>query len=155
MRDKLIEPFIEAFNQSADMIFNGWFENPKIEYITRFEKDAGVHVLLGLAGDIAGTVFLSAERDNALRLASAMEGKTFREFEDIAVSALQELLNIVAGGAITSFYEMDMEVDITPPTFVEGKEIDIRLFYPIISAELCWENIKVYLNLAVNENGDS
>jgi len=151
MRAELLNPFIRSFNHTIASFLNNSPQKKSVQVLSSLNHETNVHVFVGIAGDLSGTVFLSAGKENALRLAAAMTGLEFADFDDISASALQELLNITSGGAATELSQKDINIEITPPTFILGDNIDIRLIFPVISIELFVNNIAVYLNLSVKK----
>jgi len=151
MHAELLNPFISSFNQAVSMFFSDNPQKKKVQALNALNSNTNVHVFLGIAGDLYGTVLFSATKEDALQLASAMAGMPFDDFDDISASALQELLNITSGGAATEFSQMGIFTEITPPTFVTGDRIDVRLSFPMISVQLVIDTIQVYLNLSVKK----
>lgn len=151
MRAELLNPFIRSFNNTVSCFLKNCPQKKSVQVLSSLNHDTNVHIFLGVAGDLTGTVFLSAGRENALQLASAMTGLKCADFDDISASALQELLNITSGGAATEFSQMGINIEITPPTFILGDNIDIRVHFPVISVELFIDGVAVYLNLAVKK----
>ncbi len=151
MEAKLLNPFLSSFSQAISMFLGCDVQKKGVQAITSLNSNTGVHVFLGITGDLYGTVLLSTAKKSALQIASAMAGMNFKEFDDISASALQELLNVTAGGASTRLSEMSLRTEITPPMLVTGDKIDVRLSLPMISVRLGINSIDVYLNLSVKK----
>ncbi len=151
MEAKLLNPFLSSFSQAISMFLGCDVQKKGVQAITSLNSNTDVHVFLGITGDLYGTVLLSTAKKSALQIASAMAGTDFKEFDDISASALQELLNVTAGGASTRLSEMGLRTEITPPAFVTGDKIDVRLSLPMISVRLGINSIDVYLNLSVKK----
>ncbi len=150
MHANLLNPFISSLEQTI-MSFSGTrIKKQKVEVLTNgLNYGTNIHVFLGVTGDLYGNVLLSAEQKNGLRLASMMVGTNINTFDDMSVSALQELLNITSGNAITELAGMGIKADISPPAFLTGMQLDIRVSFPLISIFLSAEEIEFYLNLSL------
>lgn len=152
MNADLLNPFIVSLDQVI-MSFSGLnIEKQKVEVLTNaLNHGANIHVFLGVTGDLYGNVLLSAERKSGLQLASMMVGENLDDFNDMSISALQELLNITSGNAVTQLAEMGIKADISPPAFLTGLQLDIRVFFPLISILLSAGETKFYLNLSLKK----
>jgi chemotaxis protein CheX len=135
----------------AIFMFSGFsIKKQKVELLTNFlNRDTSVHVFLGVTGDLYGTVLLSADRKNSLLIASMMVGKSLEDFDDVSASALQELLNITSGNAITQLTETGIKADISPPAFLTGKQLNLRVSFPLVSILLNAGEVEFYLNLSL------
>jgi chemotaxis protein CheX len=146
----LLNPFISSLDQ-AIMSFSGFhIKKQKVEILTNaLNHGANIHVFLGVTGDFYGNVLLSADHKSGLQLASMMVGESLETFNDMSVSALQELLNITSGNAVTQLAEMGIKADISPPAFLTGLQLDIRVLFPLISVLLSAGETEFYLNLSL------
>lgn len=60
--------------------------------------------------------------DDAKKIASAMMmGMPVDEFNELAQSAISELVNMLTANASTNFSNNDVNVDISTPTLIHGK----------------------------------
>lgn len=85
-----------------------------------------VSVLIGVTGSLRGQFIITMKGDTAKGVASQMMGgMPVAELDEIGLSAIGELGNMVAGNASTAFAEMGVNIDITPPTILEGSRIKI------------------------------
>lgn len=87
---------------------------------TEFESDS-VIIMIGITGEMRGQVLLSLSYDNALTMASKMMmGMPVNDLDDMAISAISELGNMIMGNAATVFSTKGIAIDITPPTLCRG-----------------------------------
>ncbi len=150
MHAKLLNPFISSLDQAITSFSGVHIRKQKVEVLTKaLNYGTNIHVFLGVTGDLYGNVLLSAEYKNGLQLASMMVGSKIDSFDDMSVSALQELLNITSGNAITELAGMGIKADISPPAFLTGVHLDIRVLFPLISIYLSAGEIDFYLNLSL------
>lgn len=80
-----------------------------------------VTVLIGLVGDVEGTVMYCMNKEMGLALVSHMMGEEFSEFDDLVQSGIGELGNVISGRAATKFSQQNMEVQISVPTLIVGR----------------------------------
>lgn len=124
MNIEYINPFLMAATQVMKDVCQLKLEMGK-PYVkpTEFEKDSIV-VSIGITGQIRGQVLLSFNTEVACDLASKMCFMEITQLDDISISALSELGNMVLGNAATVLSTKGIIVDITPPTIIQG---DFRL----------------------------
>ncbi len=150
MKADLLNPFLTALDQTIQSFLGVHIQKQKVEVLTRsLNHGANIHVFLGVTGDLYGNVLLSADQQNGLQLASMMVGAKMEDFDDLSVSALQELLNITSGNAVTQLAGMGIKADISPPAFLAGSHLDVRVFFPLISIFLSAQETEFYLNIAL------
>lgn len=82
-----------------------------------------VNVSLGITGDIPGLVNYGMDMQTSLNLASAMLMEPVAAHDELSISALQELGNMISGNARTYLAELNVTSDITPPKTVVGTDI--------------------------------
>ncbi len=126
MNVEYINPFIEAsqtvLKQTANI-------DAKLGKVTLkdspFISDSVV-IIVGLTGKIRGQAVFSMTRKVALDVASAMMGgMTVNELDEISKSAISELTNMILGNAATLLYKKGIGIEITPPSFLTGDNLQI------------------------------
>lgn len=97
--------------------------SPKIgkPYIrdSSFKSDTIV-ILIGVTGEMQGQVMLAFERNVAIAIASKMMFMELSDLDEIGMSAICELGNMIMGNASTVFSVKGIGIDITPPSMCEG-----------------------------------
>jgi len=91
----------------------------------------GISGILGLAGQAQGIISLRlpmALADNLLAL-SGVETSSEQERMATAAGLVSEMTNIIAGNAISSFTELDL--DISPPVVIKG--VNHQITWPKIA----------------------
>lgn len=150
MKAKLINPFLLSLDQTIKNFSGIDIRKQKVEILTKaLNHGANIHVFLGVTGDLYGNVLLSADHRNGLQLASMMVGEDLGDFNDFSISALQELLNITSGNAVTQLAEMGVKTAISPPAFFAGLELNVRVLFPLVSVLLSAGEAEFYLNIAL------
>ena len=92
--------------------------------------DNNIRIIIGITGQMTGQVIFCIEKDNAKDIASKMMmGMPVPELDDMAMSAISELGNMIMGGAGAILESQKVIIDITPPVLEMGKVfMDIKNF---------------------------
>lgn len=119
---------------------------------TSYEDEIFI-IMIGITGQLHGQVILAMESSVACEIASKMMmGMPVDSLNDMAKSALGELMNMMMGNAMTYFSEMDILLDITPPTMFESKDLSLNVGDSrMVCIPIEFEDKKVELNVAVKE----
>lgn len=112
-----------------------------------------VVIMIGIIGKVKGQVYFELSIDTAKKIASAMMGGiSVLQLDEISKSAVSEMGNMIMGNVSTIFESKDMEIDITPPTFLTGEKIEVSNKLPNIVAPLELEGLGTMLvNVAAEE----
>jgi len=79
-----------------------------------------VNVLLGVTGDLKGSILFNFPNDMALDMVKIMSGMEMDAIDGFASSALGEVANIIGGNALTNLSENNYVCDIAPPRIFIG-----------------------------------
>ncbi|MBI3621225.1 MAG: chemotaxis protein CheX [Nitrospirae bacterium] len=95
-------------------------------------QPAAVVVMIGIRGDMTGTILFRFPRDLACRLVSNLtkDERSIDEIDARVKDALGELANIIAGNATGNLARLGIHAVPTPPVIVMGA--DIKLVFPDI-----------------------
>lgn len=89
-----------------------------------YEKN--VIVLIGLTGEVRGAVTVSMDVEYAKMTASRMMcGMPVDQFDEMAQSAVREMVNMIMGRVASLFEKIGVIIDITPPTLMTGEGLSI------------------------------
>jgi len=116
-----INPFIQATSDALTMMAGVAVERSKI---TLKESDGATYDIsgiIGLAGEVVGSVTLSFPHDVAIGIASKFLGEEIGVLDSTAQSAIGELTNMVAGGAKRELSSQGLSFKIGLPNVVIGK----------------------------------
>ncbi|HHY90487.1 MAG TPA: chemotaxis protein CheX [Clostridiales bacterium] len=121
MRAEYINPFYKATKDVFQLMLD---IDPQRKDLRTVEdmvcsKDAGV--LLGVTGDLKGSLLFSFPKDMALKMIEIMSGMQMDEIDHFASSALGEIANIIGGNAMTILAEQNCRCDIVPPQIFVGE----------------------------------
>lgn len=88
--------------------------------------DKNVVVLIGLTGQVKGSITVSMDENYAKGIASKMMcGMPVEEFDEMPQSAIREMTNMIMGRVASLFEKHSIGVDITTPTLMKGENIRI------------------------------
>jgi chemotaxis protein CheX len=83
-----------------------------------------VSAIIGLAGETAGAVVLSFDRDTAVRIISKFSSIPYQALSNDVIDGVGELVNIIAGNAKKDL--KDYKIDISLPGVITGKSYKIN-----------------------------
>ncbi|MCD6552012.1 chemotaxis protein CheX [Thermotoga sp.] len=122
--------------------------------VTRIEIPHSVVTVIGITGDMEGSLIYSFSSETALRVVSAMMGMEYGQLDELAMSAIGELGNMTAGKLAMRLEALDKHVDITPPTVVSGRDLRIKSFGAILKLPISvFSNEDFDLHLSVKSGG--
>ena len=89
-------------------------------------KTEDVAIIVGIAGKISGQLVLSLTDECARGIAAVMlMEEQVPELDEFAQSALAEMSNMITANATIGLCEAGYTCDITPPTVITGKQMEI------------------------------
>ncbi len=74
--------------------------------------------IIGVTGGLKGNVFYELSNATALAVAGVMCGGTFEELDEVGLSAIGELANIITGNATVELAAAQYVCDISPPVLL-------------------------------------
>lgn len=120
MNVEYINPFLMAATQvMKDMCQLQLAVGKPYVKATEFEKDSIV-VSIGITGEVRGQVLLAFSMEVACDLASKMCFMPITTLDELSISALSELGNMILGNAATVLSTKGIGIDITPPSIIQG-----------------------------------
>ena len=113
------EGFVNAFLAPARLVWEAELNQP-LELISAKLASPGdapedVTAVIGVTGQLKGTVRYEFGKGTGLAVASSMMGEPLQEHNEISMSALGEIANIITGNAAANLYNQGFECEITPP----------------------------------------
>lgn len=75
--------------------------------------------VIGVSGNLQGNVLYGFSNGSAYEVVSVMMGENVTELDEIALSALGEIANMITGNASTILSSQGYTCDISPPVIVE------------------------------------
>jgi chemotaxis protein CheX len=107
-------------------------------------------IIVGITGEQRGQVTISMTRESGIYIAGVMmQGMGSGLLDELTKSALQELSNMTMGTFATLLAnKLEMIIDITPPTLIEGENISLS-GGPTIRIPMLFDGGEIILNLAL------
>ena len=129
---RYINPFLAAVKEVFETMIDVSFTMGK-PYL---KKDGipshDVSGIIGISGEVTGSVVINFSKETALQLASALLGDQLSEIDEDCVDAIGEIANMVAGSAKNGFPVGNTSLSV--PTVVIGKyKVSYPSSIPIIS----------------------
>lgn len=107
-------------------------------------------ILIGVTGEMRGQVVLSIDEKKACEIASRMMmGMPVPELDDMAISAISELGNMIMGNAATVFSVRNIGIDITPPTVGRGTGKIYTMYTKNIAIPLLTDDSEVFMEMNI------
>jgi chemotaxis protein CheX len=137
MKAQYINPFLEAGRMVLSMVCGVEPKVGKIYLRTSPFSANDLIIIIGVTGKIKGQVHFLLSKEDAKGIASyMMGGMEVKELDEIAVSAIGEIGNMVMGNTSTIYAQKGLQIDITPPTILTGDSIEISSKTPAISVPM-------------------
>lgn len=152
MNVEYINPFIEASRAVLKQIAGIDVTLGSISLKNSPYASDNIVILVGLTGKIRGQAIFSMNKNVALTAASGMMGGlNLTELDEMSKSALSELTNMILGNTATLLYNRGVGVEITPPSFLMGENMQISpsKMKTICIPLLLGEDKKIELDISV------
>ncbi len=118
---------------------------------TAFANDS-VIIMIGVTGEMRGSVMIALSYNKALEIASnMMMGMPVTELDEMSTSAISELGNMIMGNAATILSTKGIGIDITPPTLCRGNLTITQSYTKNICIPLSGDDITIELDVAVKD----
>lgn len=148
-----INPFLESFNNVMPQL--GLSDVKKIGVILkgRFIESPGVVIIIGLIGDIRGNIIYGMSVDDAKKIASTMMmGMPVENFDELAQSAISELINMLTANVATNFSKDNIIINISTPTLIQGTFTANASADKVICAQMGVNGTVIEVNIALEKN---
>jgi chemotaxis protein CheX len=107
--------------------------------------------MAGVNGDVGGTVLYGMSTVTAQKIAGAMIGAEVPALDDMALSALSELGNMITGNAATILSQSGYDLNITTPSLIRGIDVEVSTRSPALVVPLSTPFGRVEINVALQE----
>lgn len=120
--------YVRGFVQAAERVLSEVIGETPTKGTPVFQTSAAVtlqevNITVGITGDVQGQVNFGMSTTTALGVASLMMMEPVELLDEMSVSALQELANMISGNARFYLNDLGLKSDITPPSMLMGKDI--------------------------------
>lgn len=120
MKAEYVNSFYNATKDVFRLMLDVDVERSKLEVVNGLVTSRDASVMIGVSGDLKGSVLFSFPKSMALEMIRIMADIEMDELDNFVSSALGEMGNIIGGNAITLLSEMDYSCDIVPPQIIVG-----------------------------------
>ena len=155
MEKELLVPFIQATSEIITELTGTKPQPGEVSVIDALTTSLGIVTLVGITGDLEGRVILDMDNSTAQKYSETLlqDNVDINDVELIG-SAIGEIINMIAGRALTALTEMGYHLRITPPTTITGDNLNItdksgKMLVIPFETKLG----KIVLNLAVVRSG--
>lgn len=112
--------------------------------------DNSVVIMIGITGEMRGQVMVALTYEKALEIASKMMmGMPVVQLDDMSISAISELGNMIMGNAATILSTKGIGIDITPPSVCRGNVTISQSYAKNICIPLSGGDVTIELDVAV------
>lgn len=127
MKAEYVNSFYGAAQDVFKLMLDLEVERGELSIIEGLTSSKDANIILGVTGDLKGTVFFSFTKDMTLEMVKIMAGMEMDEIDVFVSSALGEVANIIGGNAITNLSNYNYKCDITPPQIIIGEHKSISM----------------------------
>jgi len=117
---EFVNPFIEAAKRVIETETQGEVQRGPLSLYTSPYTTRDVTTMVAVTGRVQGLVLYSMPDNTARGIVSAMTGQPFNELNDLAISGIAELGNVITGTATISLAEAGFPSRIAPPVVIIG-----------------------------------
>lgn len=118
------QEYVNAFLVPAQLVWeselNQTLELIEAKVATECTAPQDITAVIGVTGHLQGNVLYEFGYATGLAVASSMMGEPLEEHDEISMSALGEIANMISGNAATKLSEQGILCDITPPEISAG-----------------------------------
>lgn len=119
-----INPFLKALQYVMQMVFGIQPEFGKV-YLKQAPFQ-GYTVNLKVNGEVDGVFALVMNGNTAKKIVTKMLGQEIEQMDDMAISAIGELGNMIVGNACTLYSQKGLHTNISTPEVVVGETEDFK-----------------------------
>lgn len=121
---KHILPFLESLKSILEQFGVTHIERGALAKNDFMYVDTDITAVVGVVGQLRGNIAYSMSEETAKRIVSAMMmGMPVEQMDAMGRSAIGEFSNMVTGNASILLSNTGLEVDITPPSIIFGRDI--------------------------------
>lgn len=153
MNIQYINAFITGLIDVSGMLGISSLTRTGLNKQEKLKTENEVNIIIGLTGDIKGSVVLSMQEKTAINIASKMMGgMPISDFDLMPKSALCELSNMVSGRSASELEKIGVMTNITPPTLIHGQNM-ISLISQVetLVVQFSSEEGRLELNIATED----
>ncbi|MHB9036497.1 MAG: chemotaxis protein CheX [Armatimonadota bacterium] len=132
MKVEFIDPFVSAAFSVLETLTGEKGTRGQIALRNTTFTTQQVTIVAGVNGNVEGVSLYGMSMVTAQKIAGAMIGSPVGELDEMAMSAISELGNMITGNAITLLSRNGYDVDITPPSVIKGTHVEMSTRIPAL-----------------------
>lgn len=117
--------YVNSFYKATQGVFNLMLdldvERGNIKVVEGLVSSRNANVVLGVTGDLKGSILFSFTKDMTLEMVRIMSGLEMKTIDNFVSSALGEVANIIGGNALTNLTCYNYICDLVPPQVIIGE----------------------------------
>lgn len=121
MKAEYVNPFYQATKSVFQTMLDIDATKQKLDVVDNMIPSKDANVVLGVTGDLKGTILFSFPKSMILEMVHIMSGMRMNEIDSFVSSALGEVANIIGGNAMTLLNASQYTCDIVPPQIFIGE----------------------------------
>lgn len=127
-------------------------ERGEIKAISGLVSSSDANVVLGVTGDLKGSIVFGFPEDLTFAMVKSMSGMDVKKLDGFVASALGEVANIISGRAMTELVQHGHICDIVPPQIFVGEYKSMSLIKEkTVSIPMETEIGEFYINVFLKE----
>ena len=151
MDAKFINPFLSAFIGVVPKVGFTNIVRGKIFTKEQFVVNLGVSVQVGMSSQSDGNIIFNMTEQTAKTISSVMLRRgTAEAIDEMAESAICELVNMIVSHASTSLNQIGFTVKINPPLFLQGNGKITVCNSTFIAVEMIVDNCSIEMAIGLN-----
>lgn len=127
MKAEYVNSFYKAVQNVFEMMLDLKTERGQLGVVEDMIPGKDANVVIGVTGDLTGTVLFSFPEEMALEMIKIMSGMEMDKLDSFVCSALGEVANIISGNAMTNLSEQNYTCDIVPPQVIVGQNKSLSM----------------------------
>jgi len=115
-----LEPFLEAAREVLEQELGTVVERGRLTLAEGNHTTQEITAIVGITGRLTGLAIYGMSEATALSIVGRLLGQPMDTFDDLAMSGIAELGNVITGRAATLLSDAGLESNIAPPVTLVG-----------------------------------
>lgn len=150
MDARIINALIGAVIKNFEAFMGKKPELGKPQLIKDLKPRFDMITVIGFTGDCQGNVLYSFSPKTSLNIVSKMMGMPYESLDELALSAIGELGNMISGALAMNLEKLGLKIVISPPTIVTGDHLKISadgMALELLVNSFSKEDVQIILSL--------
>src|SRR3712207_3437571 len=119
-RAEHLEPFVAAARDVLEQELSAAVTPGRLAIVSERGTSQDVTAIVGIAGGLTGLALYGMSRATSLAVVGRLLGEAVDELDELALSGIGELGNVITGRAATLLAESGLSAEIAPPVLLVG-----------------------------------